>query len=81
MVLPRTRTWETDNHVFAKLPIQGAIYCLWDKPGHPTNTNLWNDKKIVKTFKKNEQIKTTIKDMIVSFAAFYSGAAECFSRI
>ncbi|CAK9009671.1 unnamed protein product [Durusdinium trenchii] len=26
-----TRTWETDNHVFAKLPIQGAIYCLWDK--------------------------------------------------
>jgi hypothetical protein len=39
-VVLRTRTWETDNHVFAKLPIQGAIYCLWDKPGHPTG-NLW----------------------------------------
>lgn len=36
-----TRTWETDNHVFAKLPIQGAIYCLWDKLVWPVFASSW----------------------------------------
>lgn len=36
-----TRTWETDNHVFAKLPIQGAIYCLWDKLVWPIFASSW----------------------------------------
>eukprot|EP00435_Cladocopium_sp_Y103_P028663 s128_g7.t1 len=36
-----TRTWETDNHVFAKLPIQGAIYCLWDQLVWPIFASSW----------------------------------------
>ncbi|CAJ1429023.1 unnamed protein product [Effrenium voratum] len=36
-----TRTWETHNHVFAKLPIQGAIYCLWDQLLWPVFASHW----------------------------------------
>eukprot|EP00931_Biecheleriopsis_adriatica_P061034 TRINITY_DN36683_c0_g1_i1.p1 TRINITY_DN36683_c0_g1~~TRINITY_DN36683_c0_g1_i1.p1 ORF type:complete len:1088 (+),score=167.69 TRINITY_DN36683_c0_g1_i1:25-3288(+) len=41
ILMALTRTWDGQNHMFAKLPVQATITCLWDNLVWPVFASSW----------------------------------------